>query len=386
MERFQSLRRRLLRTPLFYKILLANLAVVTLGAIAGTVVTVWHVTTFPQDLHLQLIFFFAAAGLAISFVVNSWVLKRALEPLDRLQQAVDDVRSGAADTRVTLSDNSDERFDRLADTFNQMLNQLEQDAEEMQQLSRLILQAQEDERYRLARELHDEAAQALTSLLVRLRLLERAHDPADAQKRVQELRELTAGALEDVRRVALDLRPTILDDLGLWPALEWRIDELNKHSEMQAHFAARGVQERLPSDVALALYRVAQESLSNATRHAQATNVEVLLERLPAHIVLQVCDDGVGFDPSAPQADGERHGLGLLGMRERMRMIGGQLTIRSAPGEGTTVVAQAPVVPLSPPAAATSLVRTAPLAPSAQTTEPQAQPVQPVPADGTRGR
>jgi signal transduction histidine kinase len=255
----------------------------------------------------------------------------------------------------------------------------------MQQLSRLILQAQEDERYRLARELHDEAAQALTSLLVRLRLLERAHDPADAQKRVQELRELTAGALEDVRRVALDLRPTILDDLGLWPALEWRVDELNKHSEMQAHFSIKGPQERLPSDVALALYRVAQESLSNASRHAQAASVEVSLERRPALVVLQVCDDGVGFDPSAPPVDGERHGLGLLGMRERMRMIGGELTIRSAPGEGTTVIAKAPVVPLASPAAAASLVRAAPLAPPAQAAESKVQPVQPVPVEGTRG-
>jgi signal transduction histidine kinase len=103
-------------------------------------------------------------------------------------------------------------------------------------------------------------------------------------------------------------------------------------------------------------------------------------------VVLQVCDDGVGFDPAAPPVDGERHGLGLLGMRERMRMIGGQLTIRSVPGEGTTVVAQAPVVPLSPPAAATSLMRTASVAPPAQGAELQAQPVQPVSAEGTTGR
>ena len=110
---------------------------------------------------------------------------------------------------------SDERFDRLAATFNQMLDTLEQDARQLHQLSQAILQAQEDERQRVARELHDEAAQALTSLLVRLRLLERADDPAAARQHIQELRALTARALEDVRRVALELRPTILDDLGL---------------------------------------------------------------------------------------------------------------------------------------------------------------------------
>lgn len=343
MEPIANWRRTLLRTPLFYKILLANLAVVTLGAIAGTVLTVWHVTTFPEDLHFQLIGFFAVAGLGISFAVNSWVLKRALEPLDRLQQAVDDVRRGEQNTRIVLSDNSDERFDRLADTFNQMLGQLERDAVEMQQLSRQILQAQEEERFRLARELHDEAAQALTSLLVHLRLLERAQHPAEAQKRVQELRELTAHALEDVRRVALDLRPTILDDLGLGPALEWRVDELNKHGGMRASVHVSGLDERLPSEMALALYRVAQESLSNASRHAQAAQVEVTLVRRPGQIVLQVCDDGVGFDPSAPPEDADRHGLGLLGMRERMRMIGGELAIISSPGRGTQIRAQAPL-------------------------------------------
>jgi two-component system sensor histidine kinase UhpB len=342
MQRLAILRRSLLRTPLFYKILLANLAVVTLGAVAGTVVTVWHVRTFPADLHWQLIVLFAAAGLAISFAVNSWVLRRALEPLDRLQGAVDAVRSGASNGRVALSDNSDERFDRLAETFNQMLDQLERDAVEMQQLSRQIIQAQEDERYRLARELHDEAAQALTSLLVHLRLLERAHDPAEAQKRVQELRELTASALEDVRRVALDLRPTILDDLGLGAALEWRVDELNKRG-LNATVAIGGLESRLPPDVALALYRVAQEAISNAGRHAQAANITVTLAGSPTQVTLEICDDGVGFDPSAPVADNPHHGLGLLGMRERMRMIGGELAIRTAPSAGTRITARAPL-------------------------------------------
>ncbi len=294
-------------------------------------VTVWHVVTFPEDLHCELIVLFAAAGLAISFVVNSWVLK-ALDPLDRLQGAVDAVRSGASNVRVALSDNSDERFDRLADTFNQMLDQLERNAVEMQQLSRQIIQAQEEERFRLARELHDEAAQALTSLLVHLRLLERAHEPAEAQKRVQELRELTARALEDVRRVALDLRPTILDDLGLGAALEWRIDELNKHGSMQATIAIGGLESRLPPDVALALYRVAQEALSNAGRHAQAAKVSVTVAGSPTQVTLEICDDGIGFDPNSPPADNSRHGLGLLGMRERMRMIDGELAIFAAHG------------------------------------------------------
>jgi two-component system sensor histidine kinase UhpB len=335
------IRRQLLRTPLFYKILWANVAIVGLGAVGGTVITIWHVTSFPDEVHYALIAVFAGAGVAISFFVNQWVLRKALDPLDRLQAAVDAIRRGATDVRVQLGDNSDERFDRLADTFNQMLVQLAQSAQEMQQLSRQILQAQEDERYRLARELHDEAAQSLTSLLVHIRLLERANNPTEAQRHVQELRELTARALEDVRRVALDLRPTILDDLGLAAALEWRIDEFNKQEGVRATIAVAGLDRRLPRETELVLYRVGQEALSNVSRHAGASTVNVTLRREGDRCVLQVADNGVGFDPARidPQAG---HGLGLVGMRERIAMIGGELEVAAQPGAGAQITARVP--------------------------------------------
>ena len=335
------IRRRLLRTPLFYKILWANIAIVGLGAVGGTMITIWHVTSFPNGVHYELIAFFAGAGVLISVIVNQWVLRKALDPLDRLQAAVDAIRTGQPDVRVTLGENSDERFDRLADTFNLMLEQLAQDAREMQQLSRQILQAQEDERYRLARELHDEAAQSLTSLLVHIRLLERANNPTEAQRHVQELRELTARALEDVRRVALDLRPTILDDLGLAAALEWRIDEFKKHDGIRASISIDGLDRRLPRDAELVLYRVGQEAISNINQHAVATEVQVVLRREDDICILQVRDDGIGFDPAhaIPRAG---HGLGLVGMRERIAMIGGELEVISRPGAGTQITARVP--------------------------------------------
>ena len=129
-----SLRRRLLRLPLFYKILLANSAVVGLGAAAGTIITVWHVRSYPDDIHYELIAFFAGAGIVISFLVNRWLLKRTLEPLARLQEAVDLVRQGRSDVRVSLGHVSDGQFDRLAETFNRMLVEHERHAEQMQQL------------------------------------------------------------------------------------------------------------------------------------------------------------------------------------------------------------------------------------------------------------
>lgn len=339
---FLHLRQRLRRVPLFYKLLLANSTIVTVGAIFGTTITVWHVRTYPQDVHYELIALFVGVGLVVSFVVNNWVLKQALTPLDRLQTAVDAVRRGITNVRVEPGLTSDDRFDRLAETFNLMLARLEENAQRLQQLSRQLLQAQEEERRRLARELHDEAAQALTSLLVHLRLLERAHTPDEAQQRVQELRQLTAQALKEVRRVALDLRPTILDDLGLGPALAWRVDEFNKLAGMHATMTISGLEQRLPRETELVFYRVGQEALSNVVRHAHAQAVAVNLQRVNGQVTLEIRDDGQGFDPAAVHGhDGQ--GFGLLGMAERLAMINGHLRIESVPGGGTCVVAQAPV-------------------------------------------
>jgi len=342
MKTLLHLRRRLLRIPLFSKLLLANSAIVALGAVAGTIITVWHVQTYPADVHYALIALFTTAGIVVSFVVNNWVLKRALAPLDRLQTAVDAVRRGSTNVRVDPGPTSDDRFDRLAETFNQMLSRLEDNTQRMQQLSRQILQAQEEERHRLAHDLHDEAAQALTSLLVHLRLLERAHTPEEAQQRVQELRILTAQALEEVRRVALDLRPTILDDLGLGPALAWRVDECNKLDGMHATITIRGLEQRLPREVELVFYRVGQEALSNVVRHAQAHQVTVHLEQVDGQVTLEINDDGQGFDPATVRSN-DGQGFGLLGMCERMGMIDGQLKVESVLGRGTRVLAYAPV-------------------------------------------
>ena len=340
MKTNRSVGQRILRIPLFQKILLVNSVIVGLGAAAGTLITVGYVRSDPQNIHYELIAFFAVTGIILSFVVNKWVLKRALRPLDRLQRAVNRIRRGQQNVRVRPGRVSDEQFDRLVEAFNEMVIEHEQYSEQMQRLPRRILQAQEEERQRLARELHDEAAQALTSLLVHLRLLERAHDPEKAQQQVQTLRDMTAQALEDVRRVALDLRPTILDDLGLGPALEWRVEEFNKVSGVHTTISIDGLERRLPRDIELIFYRVGQEALSNIARHAQAKNVAVSLRQENEVISLEIVDDGLGFEAvSTPKTNG--HGLGLVGMRERMAMVEGSLAIQTEPGQGTRIVAQA---------------------------------------------
>jgi two-component system sensor histidine kinase UhpB len=341
MSRIDALRKRLMRLATFHKILYANLAVVAFGAIAGTLITVWHVRTYPNDIHYELIALFIVGGVVISYVINRWAIKTALHPLDRLQEGVNRVRAGESGVRIDMGTVTDERFDRLAETFNAMLVRLEREAVEKQRLGQRLINAQEQERMRLARDLHDEAGQSLTSLLVRLRLLERAHAPEDAQRHVEELRQLTITALDDVHRVAVDLRPTILDDLGLGPALEWRIDELNKGETLTGQITVSGMDRRLPREMELVLYRVGQEALNNVQRHARARNVWLRLTKANGAVTLEVEDDGVGFDASAAEKEDEgaaRHsGLGLAGMRERISAVDGEMTIVSRPGAGTTV-------------------------------------------------
>lgn len=331
--------RRLARTPLLLKILVANAVIVVVGAVAGTAISLRYGALHPGALHYDLMALFVIAGVAVSVAANFLVLRTVLRPLEHLQRAVDAVAAGERGVRVARDGPSDDRLDHLADTFDRMIAALEEHAERLRLLPGQILRAQEEERRRVARELHDEAAQSLTSLLVRLRLLEQAQAPEMAQQRVAELRQLTARALDDVRRIALEMRPSVLDDLGLVDALHAHVDGLNASGGTRISLSADGLDGRLDPDVELALYRVAQEALTNVRRHARASGARVRIRRDGSDVVLEVEDDGAGFEPR--QVSSRGGGLGLAGMRERMGLIGGTLAIRSAPGQGTTVVARA---------------------------------------------
>jgi signal transduction histidine kinase len=202
-----------------------------------------------------------------------------------------------------------------------------------------VLSAQEDERRRLARELHDETGQALTSILLGLRGLEDAKDPETLRAAVAEVRDLVRSTLQDVRRLAVELRPKALDDFGLVPAVERLTESFAEQTGIDVEFVHNITDSRLPPGIETALYRIVQESLTNVVKHARAGHVSIVLTGKDGSVSILVEDDGVGFEPSRTRGDG----LGLLGMRERVELLGGRMTVESRPGAGTTFVAEVPV-------------------------------------------
>ena len=204
---------------------------------------------------------------------------------------------------------------------------------------RRVVQAQEAERSRLARELHDETGQALTSILLGLKPLEEALADHPARAALAELREHVVSALQDVRRLAVELRPAVLDDFGLVPALERLTDAFAEQSDVRVDFHSALGGLRLPGEVETTLYRVVQESLTNIVKHASAHNVSVSIARRGSTVAAVIEDDGAGFDQRAVREEG----VGLLGMRERLSFVDGRLEIESRPGAGTTIVAEVPL-------------------------------------------
>ena len=202
-----------------------------------------------------------------------------------------------------------------------------------------VVTAQELERRRLARELHDETGQALTSILLSLRAVEEANDDQELRTAIAEVRDLVRSTLQDVRQLAVELRPKVLDDFGLVPALERLTQTFGEQTGMSVHFQQMLPPGRLPPEIETALYRIVQESLTNIVKHARATSVSVVLTRKDDSVSVVVEDDGVGFEPRFAREDG----LGLAGMRERVSLLGGRLAIESRPGAGTTFVAEVPL-------------------------------------------
>jgi signal transduction histidine kinase len=203
---------------------------------------------------------------------------------------------------------------------------------------RRVVGAQELERQRLARELHDETGQALTSILLGLKAIEDAGSSDDAGAAARELRELVVTTLQDVRRLAVELRPKVLDDFGLVSALERLVETFGEQTGISVDLEPRIGEGRLPLEIETTLYRITQEALTNVVKHARAKHVSIVLTRRDGLVSAVIEDDGRGIG-----SEGSREGLGLVGMRERVALVGGRLNIESSPGAGTTISIEVPI-------------------------------------------
>jgi len=213
---------------------------------------------------------------------------------------------------------------------------------QLQRLSRAVVTAQEEERRRIALELHDDTAQLLSSLLVHLKLLQGTQNPQDVGLRCAELMKLASEAIQSIRHMANQLRPVALDDLGLVAALQWHVERFSERERLPVELKAAGIGGRFDPEIELAVYRIVQECLRNIAKHARAHAVEIRLEMSDGKLVVTVADDGCGFDPFCVRRS-ENAGLGLLGMSERAALVGGALSVRSRPGSGTVVRVEIPL-------------------------------------------
>lgn len=250
---------------------------------------------------------------------------------EAVQRARDELEIRVAERTLELATANRALQDEIAQRV-----QAEQSREE---LVHQLLSAQEEERRRVARELHDQLGQEITAILLRLRQLQQAM-PADGPLaiQVQELADLTQRLATESHSLAMALRPTVLDDVGLLPALERLVEQWNTQFAMPVVLHSRGLEDqRLPPMIETVLYRIVQEALTNVWKHAQASTVSVIVEHQPGNVQVIIEDDGQGFDTAATTGEGARGRLGLLGMHERVAQVAGTLEIESSPRGGTTV-------------------------------------------------
>lgn len=352
------------RLPLFQKIFISNISIILGGAIVGS----WLTAQLAELGKFNLVTFSIIIITAVLFssAVSFAMIKAAFRPFSELHGILARIHTGNPRARAAFSNITNPDIKQFTFALNHMLARLEENAkiiqEDQRQLQRMtaqVINAQENERKRIARELHDEASQSLTAMIMGL---EAARNCAPAensllQKQLGSLKELAVATLEELRKLALDLRPTMLDDLGLVSAVRWLSRKAAERGGFEVKLDLHGFDDhqRLAPELETCLFRITQESLTNITKHAQASRVEIKLERIrladrPDDFVrLLVSDNGVGFDRLQARQKAYQGGhLGLFDIEERAHLLAGKVEILTGsenPNSTGTLISV--VIPLS---------------------------------------
>lgn len=325
----------LLGVPLFVKLMTANLVI---GAATVLAALAMYGSTLADSRVAALLI----GALTVAQIANGALVILALRPIRALEDVASRVVRGDTSARVPFSPLADRNVARTGRALNQLLDDLLCERDRIRGLAAKVIRAQDEERARIARELHDATAQTMAGVVLQLSVAERSCGDDDAAvTKIREIRGMATEALEEVRTLSHTIYPSVLDDLGLPSALEWLARRTEEQDAVETRVEARGDAGRLTKPAASVLYRVAQEALSNAVRHATPRRVTLRLEIGEDAASLLVADDGRGFNVA--EAKARRPGMGLFTMRERVALVDGTLTIDSAPGRGTTITAGVPL-------------------------------------------
>ena len=336
--------RLFLRVPLYHKIVVSNSLFVALVALFATALTFRSANSGP----LTAGFVTAAVLVAVVLMAgaNAILVRLALSAVRPVEDTARRVEKGDLDARCDPSPLADDDLLRLTHVFNEMLDRLEEGRIRQRQLAVMVLEAEERERMWLAKQLYDDTAQVLSATLLHLRAAARSSELTGTEA-LEPIRSDIVNALEGIRRIARRLRPPELYELGLSAAVAAHARSLSEVGGLPIECTVEPVDPALPDESRLALYRVIQEALNNAVRHADADCVEVRIFRDRGLVVAEVSDDGKGFDTSvAPESPSGS--FGLVGIKERAAYMGGIVHVRSRPGHGTCIRVEIPALDRRP--------------------------------------
>jgi signal transduction histidine kinase len=322
-----------LRAPLVLKLIGANI-IIALATVWAAMAT-YGVT--PADRQVAPL---ALGALVVAQVVNSVLVIVALRPLRALEGVAATILSGDASARVPDSPLADRTVARTGRALNTLLDDLMQERARIRRLAAKVIHAQDEERARISRELHDGAAQTIAGVVLQLTAARESCTDKAMAMQLQDIHAVASEALEEVRTISHTIYPRVLEDLGLRAALDRLARRTRETSSVDVDVIVRGI-GAIPPTAASALYRVAQEALVNAVRHASATAIELRLDTDMWYATLEVEDNGVGFDPRTAEA--ERPGMGIFSMRERIALVDGVFDIESAAARGACVRASVPL-------------------------------------------